>query len=405
MQREAVLFLSGGASAEHTIALQSAQNVYPYVEKACFDMQGDAMDVLPVWIAPDGQWYLLGTQHTKNWPGLASLQKEILPSLAQVVLLPLAEALGLGVWQNGQQIGMWRISVIFPMLHGPSGEDGRLQGLAELFGVQIVGSDLSGSVVNMDKVLMKALLKQKEIPCARYRSFCGQNVGNTGKSQFYTDLGAELFALWQCEALYVKPARMGSSIGISQIRKPQALEEAVRLALCHDEKFLIEEGLSALELEFAVIELDNHKNSQGEDCQDNGNLLVSGAAQIQSYGRFYSYEQKYLPEQQPVPLCVEASASLPEATLEHAQKLAAMAFRTLGARHYARVDLFYLEAEDRLLFNELNTLPGFTPNSMFSQLMAGEGWPMERLVPHLLRLAQNQNKEQKIGEITGFKPG
>ena len=387
-EREAVLFLSGGASAEHKVALRSAQNVYPYVEKACFDIH--AMDVLPVWIAPDGEWYLLNAQQAKNWPGLASLQKETLTE--QVVLLPLSGALGLGVWQNGQQIGIWRVSVIFPMLHGTSGEDGRLQGLAEFFGVPIVGSDLSGSVVNMDKVLMKAMLEQQTIPSARYRNFFGQNIGKKCKPQFYTDLGAELFSLWECKTLYVKPARMGSSIGISQIRKPEALEEAVRLALCHDEKFLIEEGLSALELEFAVIELEDYKSG---DLLNNGNLLVSSAAQIQSYGHFYSYEQKYLPEQQQVPLRVEASASLPEATLKRAQKLAATAFRALGARHYARVDLFYLKAEDRLLFNELNTLPGFTPNSMFPQLMEREGWPMERLVPHLLRLAQNQDPKSK----------
>ena len=386
IQREALLFLSGGASAEHAVALRSAQNVYPYVEKACLDMQGDfpgtAMDLLPVWIASDGRWFLLNAEYTKNWPGLFEPEflKEILPNLAQVALLPLAGALGLGVWQDDQKIGEWRVSAIFAMLHGPCGEDGRLQGLAEFFGVPIVGSGLSGSVVNMDKVLMKALLEQKQIPCARYRSFCRAELRQNARSRslFYKHLAEQLFDVWQCEALYVKPARMGSSIGISQIHEPQALEEAVQLALRHDQKLLIEEGLCALELELAVIE------------DTGGELIVSGAAQIQSYGRFYSYEQKYFPEQQQAPLCAEAFGSLPKPLLKRAQKLAAMAFRALGARHYARVDLFY--AEDRLWFNELNTLPGFTPTSMFPKLMEGKGWPMARLVPHLLKLAQSAPK-------------
>ncbi|WGK70374.1 D-alanine--D-alanine ligase [Candidatus Haliotispira prima] len=394
-EKKVLLFFSGGVSAESRIALLSAGYVYPHIDRELFD-------VMPVFIGPDGQWYLLLPGQTENWARLSEPEflQAIESDLGRVELLPAKDGLKLRVNLPGAEtpaVEERRIDLIFPMMHGPSGEDGTIQGLAKFFGVPVVGSDMSGSLINMDKVLMKAVLEQRDIPCARYRSFCRPELGTDGLQdrdsrrpvQSYENLAAELFAQWQCEALYVKPARMGSSIGMFQVKRADDLGLAIHRALCYDDKLLLEEGFCALELELAVIEQGRH-------------LKVSNPAQIHSNGEFYSYEQKYFPDRQEKALVTEAYQAhqahregegakaqndLPSSVIERARDLAAQGFRALGACHYARVDLFYLQAEDRLLLNEINTIPGFTAHSMFPKLMEAEGWPMERLVPHLLQLA------------------
>ncbi len=363
-EKKVLLFVSGGISAEYQIALLSAQNVYPYIDRNLFE-------VIPVFIAPNGWWYLSEVQ-AQNWP-----QLEFLDSTAEfekVELLPLVRTTGthgLGLRTAMQEI---LIDLIFPMIHGPSGEDGTIQGLAQFFGIPIVGSDMNGSLINMNKQFMKIMLKDKGIPCARYRSFCRRELRRFNEITF-DKLGAELFSEWQCPSLFVKPARMGSSIGITQVKQVKDLAAALHLALEYDDKLLIEEGLCVRELELAAIELED------------GKLQISNVAQIHSNGEFYSYEQKYLPQEQKKALVVEVSNDLPPELLQRARKLAAQAFVALAVRHYCRVDLFYLETEDRLLFNEINTIPGFTENSMFPKLMEAEGWPLKRLIPHLLQLA------------------
>ena len=168
---------------------------------------------------------------------------------------------------------------------------------------------------------------------------------------------------------------MGSSIGISQVQQPQDLMAAVDTALQYDDKILIEEGFCAWELELAVIELAG------------GELQVSNAAQVHSNGKFYNYEQKYFPEKQKEALVVEPWNHCSPEVLAQARALAQKAFCALGLRHYGRIDLFYLEQENRLLLNEITTIPGFTAHSMFPRLLEEQGWPMQRFIPHLLQLA------------------
>ncbi len=372
--KPSILFLSGGTSAENQVALLSAQNVYGHIDFERFN-------VVPVLISPDGQWFCLQPEQSRRWPDL--LRAEFLAAIEarceRAYLQPVAG--GLEILSSSRRA---RVDLIFPILHGPCGEDGTLQGLAQFFAVPVVGSDMSGSLLSMDKVLMKGILQNEGIPSARYHSYCRAELAEAAHepdagqlSRSYRALGEELFALWQCPALFVKPARMGSSVGISQVKRVEELGAALQLALRHDDRLLIEEGFCARELELAVLELDGEQRR----------LQVSNAAQIRSNGEFYSYEQKYFPEKQDKPLVVEPYNDLSAAVIARARKLAEEAFRALRPCHYARVDLFYLEAEDRLLFNELNTIPGFTANSMFPQLMAAEGWPMPRLVPHLIDLA------------------
>ncbi|MEM9423446.1 MAG: hypothetical protein AAF975_01500, partial [Spirochaetota bacterium] len=199
-KKKGLLFLGGGISAENQISLLSAQNVYPHIDRNLFD-------VWPVFIAPDGQWWLLDDEQAGNWPQLANL----FCGGERIALRPLAGGLAIHT-----RIREGVLDLIFPMMHGPFGEDGTIQGLAQFFGVPVVGSDMSGSLINMDKLLMKAILAQKDIPCARYRGFSQAELQETD----YRSLGAELFSQWQCPSLFVKPARMGSSIGISQVHDP-----------------------------------------------------------------------------------------------------------------------------------------------------------------------------------------
>ncbi len=418
--RRVLLFLSGGVSAESSVSLLSAQNVYPHLDRKHFA-------VLPVFIGPNGRWHLLNEEQAGDWPRLAHC--DFSHESGEVALLPRERGLVLRT-----KAGERGIDLIFPMLHGPGGEDGSIQGLAEFFGVPVLGSDMGGSLINMDKVLMKALLEQKQIPCARYRSFHSAELGPEGPicngaamRQSYAALAAELFELWQCPALYVKPARMGSSLGISQVREAAELAAAIVLARRYDDTLLIEEGFCAVELELAALELNSTSQEQVQQGSKNHSsepnvctgqlhqkgvqqrivhqscfagaasphrkqtlgtsLQISNAATIHSNGEFYSYEQKYFPETQEHTLLVEPHNNLPPQVVARARSLAAQAFRALGARHYGRIDLFYLVDEDRLLLNEINTIPGFTAQSMFPCLMEAEGWPMERLIPHLLQLA------------------
>ena len=357
--RVAVVF--GGRSSEHAISCVTAGSVLQALDR-------DTYDVVPIGIATDGRWVLEADdpqRHRITGPGQ-------LPSVdgdrATVALAQTAEGTGLLVSEAGAPPrALGDVDVVFPLLHGPWGEDGTIQGLFEMTDVRYVGSGVLASALCMDKVFMKIALQAAGLPVM---------PGTTSTAREWAETPDALHE--RCEALgyplFVKPARGGSSIGIAKAHGRDELAAAVEGALAHDPKVLIEVSAEgAREIECGVLEsLD-------------GGLDVSVPAEIKITGEheFYDFEAKYLPEEATQ---LDVPAHLDDETTRRMQDLAAAAFRAAGCEGLARVD-FFLMPDGSLVINELNTMPGFTPLSMFPQMWAATGVPYPALVDRLLALA------------------
>ncbi|MEV5002494.1 D-alanine--D-alanine ligase family protein [Nocardioides sp. LML1-1-1.1] len=357
--RVAVVF--GGRSSEHAISCVTAGSVLQALDR-------DTYDVVPIGIATDGRWVLEADdpqRHRITGPGqLPSVDGE----RAAVALAQTAEGTGLVVSEAGAPPrALGDVDVVFPLLHGPWGEDGTIQGLFEMTDVRYVGSGVLASALCMDKVFMKIALQAAGLPVM---------PGTTTTAHEWAETPVAVHE--RCEALgyplFVKPARGGSSIGIAKAHGRDELAAAIEGALAHDPKVLIEVSAEgAREIECGVLEsLD-------------GGLDVSVPAEIKITGEheFYDFEAKYLPEEATQ---LDVPAHLDDDTTRRMQDLAAAAFRAAGCEGLARVD-FFLMPDGSLVINELNTMPGFTPLSMFPQMWAATGVPYPALVDRLLTLA------------------
>jgi D-alanine-D-alanine ligase len=254
------------------------------------------------------------------------------------------------------------VDVVFPVLHGPFGEDGTVQGAAEIAGVAYVGSGVLGSAAAMDKDIAKRLMRDGGLPIAHFLSF---NVGDAPTFEaVVSELGRPVF---------VKPARLGSSVGISKAATKDEFGQAVAEAFRHDRKILVEEYVRGREIECGVLE--------GED----GSLTPSAPGEIVPSNRhgFYTYEAKYLDEHGAL---VKVPADLPRDLSDKVRKLSLAAFRALGCEGLARID-FFLREDGKLLVNEVNTLPGFTNISMYPKVMEAIGISYPELVDRLIRHA------------------
>ena len=256
------------------------------------------------------------------------------------------------------------VDVVFPVLHGPFGEDGTVQGAAEIAGVPYVGSGVLGSAAAMDKDVAKRLMRDGGLPIARFLTFV------QGDAPAFEAVVAELG-----RPVFVKPARLGSSVGISKAATEQEFAKAVAEAFRHDRKILVEEYVRGREIECGVLE--------GED----GSLIASLPGEIVPSNRhgFYTYEAKYLDEEG---AAIRVPADLPPEVSDKVRKLSIEAFRALGCEGLARID-FFLREDGKLVVNEVNTLPGFTNISMYPKVMEALGisYPdlVDRLIRHALR--------------------
>ncbi|KRB77235.1 D-alanine--D-alanine ligase [Nocardioides sp. Root190] len=338
--RVAVVF--GGRSSEHAISCVTAGSVLQAIDR-------EKYDVVPIGITRDGRWVQEiddPTRHRITGPGQLPSVDETLPSADRE---------------------FDDVDVVFPLLHGPWGEDGTIQGLLEMSDVRYVGSGVLASAVCMDKAFMKVALQAAGLPVT---------PGTTTTATEWAD--QEIAVHSRCDQLgyplFVKPARGGSSIGIAKAHGPADLAAAIEGALAHDPKILIEVSAEgAREIECGVLDdLD-------------GSVEVSVPAEIRITGdhEFYDFEAKYLPEEATE---LDVPAVLDEQTRLRMQDLAAAAFRAAGCEGLARVD-FFLMPDGSLVINELNTMPGFTPLSMFPQMWAASGMPYSELVDRLLTLA------------------
>jgi D-alanine-D-alanine ligase len=358
--RVAVVF--GGRSSEHAISCVTAGSVLAAID-------ADAYDVVPIGIATDGRWVLESADPER----LRITGHDVLPSVdadrAGIALARDVHGTDLVVSEpTAPPRSLGEVDVVFPLLHGPWGEDGTIQGMFEMAGVRYVGAGVLASAVSMDKAYMKIVLAAAGLPVLpsvtiTRRDWESDPMGCKAK---LAELGYPLFA---------KPARGGSSIGISKIHDESEVDAAIAEAQRHDPKVLVEvAAVGAREIECGVLE-----------SLDGGRPETSVPAEIRIGGEheFYDFAAKYLPEEHTQ---LDVPARVPEDVAKQLQTLAAQAFEAVGCEGLARVD-FFLMPDGRPMVNEINTMPGFTPTSMFPRMWAATGLDYPSLVDRLIRLA------------------
>ncbi len=350
VERLRVALLFGGRSAEHDVSVLSAGNVFRALDPARYE-------TVLIGIARSGTWLLCSVQNGKFPTAVPAggPRVALLPGGAgRLVILPETDGAAPDLSRA--------VDVVFPVLHGPFGEDGTVQGLAEIAGVAYVGSGVLGSASAMDKDVAKRLMRDGGLPIARFVSF---GRGDTPSfDAVVLELGRPVF---------VKPARLGSSVGISKAGTREEFAEAVAEAFRHDGKILVEEFVRGREIECGVLE--------GED----GSLMASLPGEIAPSNRhgFYTYEAKYLDEQG---AAVKVPADLNRELSDKVRSLSIEAFRALGCEGLARVD-FFLREDGKLIVNEVNTMPGFTNISMYPKVFEATGVSYPELVDRLIRHA------------------
>ncbi|CAB4914183.1 unannotated protein [freshwater metagenome] len=327
-----VAVLAGGRSSEHDVSLAGAAAVRDGLEQA-------GHEVLWVELARDGKWTFAGSE---------------------VEL------------RAGR--GLLGADVVFPVLHGPFGEDGTIQGLLELLDVAYVGSGVLTSAVCIDKVAFKRFMAQAGLPQV---AFADIDVARWAADRAGAE--AEVAALGL--PVFVKPARLGSSVGITRVTEPQALADAIAQAHGHDPRAIVEAAAAGLEIECSVL-----GHPEDPQVSEPGEIRILGSV---SPGGWYDYEAKYTPGgmELVVPAAISATAR------DRVQALAAEAFHASGCSGLARAD-FFVDGEDVLL-NELNTMPGFTPTSVYGQLWEASGLPYPQLVDRLITLAIERHERER----------
>jgi D-alanine-D-alanine ligase len=343
--RTRLAILYGGRSAEHQISVVSARSVMEALDP-------DRFEVVPIAITRQGRWLLP--------------ERTPLELTARDGALPEVEAAGAELAVRPQE-GIGGVDVVFPILHGPFGEDGTVQGLFELADLPYVGSGVLASALAMDKAMAKVVLAQAGLPQAPYLVVAGRDW--RAEPERVAAEVAERLAY----PVFTKPARLGSSIGISKVKTPDGLAAGLADAFAHDSKAVVEQGIVARELECGVL---------GNDAPE-----ASVVGEVIPGHEFYDFEAKYLDES----LKLEIPAPVPEAVTAQVRELSRRAFLALGCEGFARVDFFYEEATGRVLVNEVNTIPGFTPKSMFPLLWAASGLAYPDLVARLVDLATERH--------------
>lgn len=356
--RVAVVF--GGRSSEHVVSCSTAAGVLRAIDR-------DRYDVVPIGIAQDGRWLLMPDDPEPLQ--LTSSQRPQVEGSTSIVV-PAGER-GLIVREPGQTpTELAAVDVVLPLLHGPFGEDGTLQGLLELADTHYVGSGVAASAVMMDKHLMKVVFTSAGLPVGPY-------VVITDK-QWRRDKEA---AMEPVHALgwpvFVKPARAGSSVGITKVDDAGALEAAVEAAREHDPKVIVEAAVPGREIECGVLE------GHGSDRPRASEI---GEIEVVSNHTFYDFEAKYLDAED---VRLSCPADLQSEVADEVKELSIRAFEAAGCEGLARVDWFY-EPGGRLVLNEINTMPGFTPSSMFPQVWKASGLDYTELITELIELARER---------------
>lgn len=350
-----VCVLFGGISPEHEVSLRSAESVLSNIDK-------EKYTVITVGIKKDGQWILFNSD---DYSLLPDGSWENHPDNCQAFLSPV-RGQGLVCLQNGTY-SCRPVDVVFPVLHGENGEDGAMQGLLQMAGIPFVGSHLAESAVSMDKTLTKLVADNASIPQAAWllvnrRDLATRLDGIVAKIE-------ERFTY----PIFVKPAGTGSSVGVSKAANREKLVEALHFAGKYDDKILVEEFIHGREVEVAVL--------------GNANPVASICGEIDSGVEFYDYEAKYVTNTS----VAYIPARISEEVAEQVRELAVKLYTAIGAKGLSRVDFFVTFEGERVVFNEINTLPGFTSISMYPKLFFASGIEYPDLIDRLLTLALEAN--------------
>lgn len=354
----------GGRSGEHEVSLISAASLLKALDRTRYD-------VVPIGITRDGQWRVGATPRE-----LAGEPERLLADVLNrgETVVASADPAGphlLPVKSRTRAMPEPRLDVIFPLLHGTFGEDGTVQGLLELADVPYVGAGVLASATGMDKDAMKRLFRDAGLPIVEWvmvlRSEWERNPRALMR-RIAGELGTPLF---------VKPANLGSSVGISKVRTPRELADALDLAARYDRKVIVERGLDAREIECSVL--------------GNDQPVASLPGEIIPVNEFYDYEAKYLKEGSELVI----PAKLGKRQSQQVQQLAVRAFRAIDCAGMARVDFLLDRPSGKLYVNEINTIPGFTPISMYPKLWEASGIPYPELIDRLVSLALERHAEKR----------
>ncbi|KRE47300.1 D-alanine--D-alanine ligase [Paenibacillus sp. Soil724D2] len=354
----------GGKSGEHDVSLQTALAVMKALDF-------NKYEITPFYISKKGEWRsgapLLGPAESKEvltfssgvTAAAAPVSNALAPIFGSIQTkgdVAIAATNTAGIKDTG-------LDVIFPLLHGTFGEDGTIQGLLEMANIPYVGAGVLASAVGMDKVMMKKVFAQEGLPQCIFRHFTRTEWE---KNRAYHLIELETAIGYPC---FVKPANLGSSVGISKARNQEELIKAVNFAFQYDRKVIIEENIDAREIEVAVL--------------GNDEPIASVAGEIVSSNEFYDYKAKYMDGKSAMVI----PADIPEETSEQIRQLALQAFLAVDGSGLSRVDFFLGKIDQKIYINEINTMPGFTPFSMYPLLWKETGKPYTELLDDLIRLA------------------
>ena len=351
MEKLSVCILFGGVSPEHEVSLRSAESVLNNIDKNKYNL-------FPVGITKSGEWILYGGREYADLPGGTWQQH---PDNCKVALSPVR---GQGLLRfEGDCVVQERIDVVYPVLHGENGEDGSVQGLMQLAGIPCVGPHVAASAVAMDKTLTKLVADHAGVAQADWQLVRSADMGS--RMEKTLDSVEARFRY----PVFVKPAGTGSSVGVSKVSGREELRSALLMAGKYDDKVLVEEFIQGREVEVAVM--------------GNDSPVASVCGEIDSGADFYDYEAKYITDTS----VAYIPARIPEDVAETVRDTAVKIYKAIGCQGLSRVDFFVTWQDNKVVFNEINTLPGFTSISMYPKLFGASGIPYSQLIDQLIALA------------------
>jgi D-alanine-D-alanine ligase len=358
-QKTRVAVLFGGESSEHAVSLESGKNIASALDRSKYDVHLIGLD-------KKGMMHLLPSMDMLNKTDVAA-PIDLETAGGEVFIVPApgktAEIMDL---KTGKRMGA--VDVVFPILHGPYGEDGTMQGYLRMLGLPFVGPSVLGSAVGMDKDFTKRLLRDAGLPIPKFVALKRHETSTHSFEALKKELGLPFF---------LKPANMGSSVGVHKITTPEKFTTAIKDAFQYDLKVMVEEFIEGREIECAIL--------------GNKELIASIPGEVIPQHEFYSYEAKYLDDNG---AGIEIPAKLDESKASEVREMAKKVFQVLGCEGLSRVDLF-LKKDGTLLVNEINTLPGFTKISMYPKMMGATGVPYSELVDRLIAFAIDRNREER----------
>jgi D-alanine-D-alanine ligase len=358
----------GGRSGEHEVSLRSAESIINAMDKSRYE-------VVPIGITKEGRWLVSSDAG-------ALLPDAVMSSAVQEQVAIIGDPTRQGLTRidpNHHEPSSEPLDVVFPVLHGTYGEDGTIQGLLEMAGVPYVGCGVLASATGMDKVLMKQLFQQAGLSLAPYQWFL-RSAWEEDPESIAIRIGEELGF-----PVFVKPANLGSSVGVSKAENKVDLKKAIDDAARYDRRIIVEKMVIGREIEVSVM--------------GNDNPISSLPGEIIAGHEFYDYEDKYIDNTSRT----EVPAKLPTRTIEILQQQAVTAFRAIDGAGLARVDFFVEDESGKVIINEINTMPGFTSISMFPKMWEASGISYSELIDRLIQLAIERHKDRSRN-LTSYQP-